>query len=63
MNVGTCRGIGEVGLLAMVPNTWDTHRHEDVAWIVSPTLLRIGGTRVQDVGNVHAVPYPRRFDG
>jgi hypothetical protein len=31
----------------MVVDTWDTHSREDVVeWIVLPTWLRTGGTRV-----------------
>jgi hypothetical protein len=47
-----------------VPDTLDTHGYEDIVeWIVSPVRSRTGRTRVQDVGDTHAVHYSRWFGG
>ena len=45
-------------------DTWDTHRHEDVAkWAMLAAWSRTGGTRVQDVEDEHAVLYSWWFGG
>jgi hypothetical protein len=50
--------------LAMVADTWDTHSSEDVMErVVLPARSRTGGTRVQDVGDTHAVHYSWWFGG
>jgi hypothetical protein len=49
--LGLNRETKEAKWLAVVTDTWETHRREDVAeQIVSPSRSRTGGTRVQDVG-------------
>jgi hypothetical protein len=41
-------------------DTWDTHSGEDmVERVVLPGRSRIGGKRVQDMGDAHAVRYSR----
>jgi hypothetical protein len=46
----------------VVDDTWDTHLHEDVVeWVVLPARSMTSETRVQDVGNTHAVRYSRQF--
>jgi hypothetical protein len=48
----------------VVVDTWDTHSRDDVVErAVLPARSRTGKTRVQDVGNTHAVRYSRWFSG
>jgi hypothetical protein len=50
--------------LATVADTWDTHRHEDVAeQALLPAWSRTTRTRVQDVGDVHVEQYSWQFGG